>query len=63
MARKRTGAEVDEREPVGIVIRDGGPRPAPSRFWAYLWTADLGETGEHPIPGHARVAESADGPR
>lgn len=51
----RAKVALDAREPRGIVIRDGGSHPVPSRFWAYLWAAELGETGEHPIPWHDRV--------
>ena len=28
------------RQPLGIVIRSGAPKPKPVKFWAYLWAAD-----------------------
>ena len=31
---------VMQRQPLGIVIRSGAPKPKPVRFWAYLWAAD-----------------------
>jgi hypothetical protein len=29
-----------QRQPLGIVIRSGAPKPKPVKFWAYLWAAD-----------------------
>jgi hypothetical protein len=29
-----------QRQPMGIVIRSGAPKPKPVKFWAYLWAAD-----------------------
>lgn len=37
---------VARTEPLGIVIRSGGPKPKPARFWAYLWAADDENTVE-----------------
>lgn len=28
------------RQPLGIVIRSGAPKPKPVKFWAYVWAAD-----------------------
>ena len=33
-------------EPLGIVIKNGAPKPKPVRFWAYLWAADDDTTME-----------------
>lgn len=37
---------VAQAEPLGIVIKSGGPKPKPARFWAYLWAADDENTVE-----------------
>ena len=39
-------------EPLGIVIKNGGPSRKPVRFWAYLWAADEETSVDH---WHQRV--------
>jgi hypothetical protein len=36
----------DERQPIGIVIKNGGPVGARVPFWAYLWSAEESAGGE-----------------
>lgn len=41
------GAErPDERQPIGIVIRNGGPGGPRVPFWAYLWSAEESAGGD-----------------
>lgn len=49
---------LDKREPRGIIIRTGSPRPAGMPFWAYFWSEEADPGACADAPG-GRILESA----
>ena len=47
-----------QREPMGIVIADGGPGDRPSRFAAFVWGPVPDDDALVPASGQALVAAS-----